>query len=228
MGLGGAGSAQLPCGCGPVRVGEPGSRHRRPLIFSSVAATAIILQHGLSRWQVCTFTGMKLFTRKPSDLRLVRRLPLPDRLALSMKDDTPVRMLDLLARDRDAEVRLHVAEHPGASFDTLARFVHDHDWSVRWAAAGNPVADRSLLVCFANDRDPRVVASAARNPNASKQLLCVLSAHKDPWVRLAVAESPFANDDDLVFLGRDEDKTVSEAAKSNLAGRSTASSKEGR
>ena len=29
-----------------------------PPFFFSVAATAIILQHGLSRWQVCTFTGM--------------------------------------------------------------------------------------------------------------------------------------------------------------------------
>lgn len=91
------------------------------------------------------------------------------KLNMARDPNTPVRKLDVLARDWDGGIRCAVASNPSAPpalLEKMLRKIGDdsfYGYNLRLNIAGNPSTPTSLLETFADDRDERVRQAAALN-----------------------------------------------------------------
>ena len=78
-----------------------------------------------------------------------------------MNINTPLRILEKLAKDADPTVRQAVAEHPQTSLETLRQLSEDDQVEVVVAVANHARCDRDLLEQLSFDeRDPAIRLAA--------------------------------------------------------------------
>lgn len=99
-------------------------------------------------------------------------------------------ILGQLAKSKNNEIRLRVAEDTNTPADVLSELSRD---SVRWVRANvannssTPVLD---LILLSHDREPMVRACVAKNPRTPVEIIEKLSHDPVWWVAQCVAEYP--------------------------------------
>lgn len=100
--------------------------------------------------------------------------------------------LSQLAKSKNSEIRLRVAEDTNTPADVLSELSRD---SVRWVRANvannssTPVLD---LIRLSHDREPMVRACVSKNPSTPLEIREQLSNDPISWVRQCVAENPYS------------------------------------
>ena len=74
----------------------------------------------------------------------VSKLSCDEKLKLAQNPNTSPETLNVLATDKNSNIRRLVAEHPNTSQETLAVLATDKYWGVRWEVARHP--NTSLIV----------------------------------------------------------------------------------
>lgn len=124
-------------------------------------------------------------------------------------------VLDILARDDDADVRAEVAGNQSTPSDILSMLAVDFNEEVRWNAGGNPNTNLDVLRLMAGDSDAYIRWSVARNHSTPKETLRTLSKDSDAYVRWKAAGNPSTPSDSLELLMLDRDTDVRIAATKN-------------
>jgi hypothetical protein len=118
--------------------------------------------------------------------------------------NTNTQTLDILASDKNADVRYDVATNINTSASVLEVLAKDNDWGVRKAVAENPNTKLITLDCLTNDMQWQVRSSAASNP-------CSRTSKK-----LAVAQKTSTSIPVLEYMVEYEEEIISAAAKETL------------
>jgi hypothetical protein len=125
---------------------------------------------------------------------------------------TPVvlakKLLLMLAKDKDDDVRETVAQSPHLPDKLLTLLANDVGHHVRGAVAENLVTPAELLSLLAMDGDWWVRRCVALNPNTPKELLKLLANDVSHFVRGAVAKNLVTPAELLSLLAKDEDIEV--------------------
>jgi hypothetical protein len=79
-----------------------------------------------------------------------------DRIKLANDHNTPLIILEILAKDSDTQVRSNVAVNKNTSLDLLEILAKDPDAQVRSNVASHRNTSESILECLASDLDVRV------------------------------------------------------------------------
>lgn len=112
----------------------------------------------------------------------------PVKRALAGRVNAAPELLDVLARDRDWETRLHVAGNPVTSEATLRQLANDPDPSVRITVISNPNCPSELLEqIYTCPSDLQLVRAAAANPKLPANVAHQWADHHEPNVRAAIA-----------------------------------------
>lgn len=143
-------------------------------------------------------------------------LELRTRLAKSVL--SPSWALVELSRDPLVVIRQHIASHPAASDEILARLALDNEASVRILVAICPRTPIRSLVTLGADRVTRIRQRVAANPNTPADVLMRLSADGEMAVRIVVARHPALPRSALEVLARDENQDVQRQANAVLQG----------
>ena len=163
------------------------------------------------------------------------------RRKLAFWTDTPLSVLDFLAKDQDAYVRESVAGNQSASATTLESLAKDPEDEVRKAVAVNSSTPSHVLEILSKDSDRqmreivaqrrrfatafdvlskdsdyRVRETVAVNPNTPIVILEALANDQSYIVRGAIAANPSTPVVILEALALDEDQYVSELASESL------------
>ena len=115
-------------------------------------------------------------------LRLARHKDAAVRMSLADNSNTPVVVLERLARD----VGWKVAENPNTPVAVLERLAGDKDRDVRWKVAENPNTPVVVLERLVDDEDWWVREAVASNPNTPEAVLEHLARNKEAWARKSV------------------------------------------
>jgi len=95
------------------------------------------------------------------------------------------RILDLLSRDKDPDIRFCVSFNSITPNDTLEKLSKDKSSQVRFSVASNKNASQNILEKLSKDKDYNVRRSVVENPNVSMEILEKLSKDKEVYVRRA-------------------------------------------
>lgn len=106
------------------------------------------------------------------------------RWAVAKNPHTPVKVLELLAKDEVNLVRALIATNPSTPTAVLEKFFSDEK-IVRDGLSGNPQTSEKLLKILSDDGDKMVRLRLAENPAISTELLTKLSKDLDPNVSKA-------------------------------------------
>jgi hypothetical protein len=136
------------------------------------------------------------------------------RRKLAFWTDTPLSVLDFLAKDQDAYVRESVAGNQSASATILESLAKDPEDDVRMALAGNQSASATTLESLAKDPEDEVRKAVAVNSSTPSHVLEILSKDSDRQMREIVAQRRrFATAFDV--LSKDSDYRVRETVAVN-------------
>ena len=116
------------------------------------------------------------------------------RRALGGNDSCPHEVLEYLASDIDAGVRVAVAGNPNSGRVEIQKLQTDDHPSVRAAVAGNPNSPTSILEQLATDSHVEVRAAVAGNPQSPERVLVSLAADNSS-VREALLTNPSCRSD---------------------------------
>lgn len=167
------------------------------------------------------------------EMLLVWRLNSGDsafKMAVACDSNTPVKVLDKLAKETSVTIRLEVAGNPSTSKDSLYLLSHDEDESVRKAALTrllklpgapsvsgviqNPNASPQLVASLAEDLEWRGVLTLFEN-DLDADVLAELAKTRNMNVRAKVARSESAGPATLTFLASDSVHHVRAAVANN-------------
>ena len=112
------------------------------------------------------------------------------RLHIAGNKSTPAQILSQLANDSQLRVRGYVARNPSTPTQILSQLANDSQFHVRRGVARNPSTPVQILSQFANDSQLRVRGYVARNPSTPVQILSELANDSDDDVRRSVARNP--------------------------------------
>lgn len=98
-------------------------------------------------------------------------------------ESTPIRRLQELAIDKDAEVRSSVARRADCPIGLQAALAHDRSQGVRCALAANEHLAAAVSEYLVRDRDSVVLKALARNAAVPEHVLAQLALHKREEVR---------------------------------------------
>ena len=128
--------------------------------------------------------------------------------------DTPLSVLDFLAKDPDAIVRESLAGNQSASATILESLAKDQDADVRESLAGNQSASATTLESLAKDPEDEVRKAVAVNSSTPSHVQEILLKDSDRQVREIVAQRRrFATAFDV--LSKDSDYRVRETVAVN-------------
>jgi len=102
-------------------------------------------------------------------------------------ENTPINILEKLAKDSKNTVREAVAGNHSTPSTTLTLLAKDREIFVRRNVASNPNTSREVLAELAKDDATLVIAALVENPNAPKDLLDKLASDSSETVRGAIA-----------------------------------------
>ncbi|MDR0379246.1 MAG: DUF2336 domain-containing protein [Candidatus Accumulibacter sp.] len=125
-------------------------------------------------------------------------------------DNTPESVLSLLVRDEDTEIRKRIASDKKTSPALLALLAKDENAEVRWYVAENENTSPEIWDALARDNDLQVrcgVAGSTRTP----EVLALLARDEECDVRVNVARNEHAPLDTLTILTTDGEARVREA-----------------
>lgn len=157
----------------------------------------------------------------PRTMLLVWRLNSGDselKMAVACDPNTPVKVLDKLAKETSVKIRLEISENPSTSKDSLYLLSHDEAESVRKAALArllkvsgvpsvsgaiqNPNFSPQLVASLAEDLEWRDVLTLFEN-DLDADVLSELAKARNPGVRAKVAASESAGPATLALLASD-------------------------
>ena len=155
------------------------------------------------------------------------------RAEIAINANTPVTILEELARDRDTvrqsvahnlnapksilqelakdinwRVRQAVASNPNTAENTLEELSWDNQWHIRVAVASNPSTPTRILDNFRWDNDRGMRQALAQNPNTPTAILKQLAFDKDFEIRQDVGRNPNIPMSVLETLVRDREFAV--------------------
>ena len=168
------------------------------------------------------------------------------RCHLAKTPDTPVSVIQALAKDKEPMVRIaainnhalpasarlsvigswqklsgdklvDLVRQPDAPLELLQVHVKCDDIDVRQAVAKHPSSPVSALETLAKDNKCSVRGVVAGNPATPQDLLEALSKDTDAWVRRCVAWNPATQQDLLEVLTKDTDAKVRQTARAVVA-----------
>jgi len=150
---------------------------------------------------------------KPSDLK---GMSITETIQVAENPNTPVSILEILAKNGDWRVRSDVASNPNTPVALLEVLAKNGYWRVRSDVASNPNTPVALLEVLAKDEVGYVKARVAGNPNTPVALLEVLAKDEGGYVKARVAENPNTPVSVLKFLTKDKNTYVRTAARRAL------------
>jgi hypothetical protein len=122
-------------------------------------------------------------------------------------------------RNMSYEKKYDLAGNPNTPVGVLEALAKDTISGIRWEVAGNTNTPVELLKVLSKDKDPEVRQEVAENHNTPVDVLAELSKDEDGGVRWRVAENPKSTDQILVRLfeteRRQKDRDVLEAIVKN-------------
>ena len=150
------------------------------------------------------------------EIRLVDGAERTHSSTISANPNCSIHLLELLAKDKDYDVRRSVAENPSCPeklrISLLEHLAKDEDRWIRRRVALNPSCPVTLLELLAKDEDSRVRNSVALNPSCPEKLrislLEPLAKDEESGVRRSVAENPSCPVHLLELLAKDKDSGV--------------------
>jgi hypothetical protein len=150
--------------------------------------------------------------------------------AVALNKTTPRILLEKLAEDEDATIRMHVAGNLNSTQEMLSALANDEEVSVRvWVAVNSNtpfqilsslISDKVVLIrekiserqditenmleILTKDEDATVRINVAKHPSTSFETLKLLMEDTDDKVRASVAENPKTSAEILDFLSKDK------------------------
>lgn len=137
------------------------------------------------------------------------------RMLLAERHDLPARIVDQLARDRDAKVLNALAANPALSEAQLRAMVAAHGPRVAAKAASNPSCPADLLLQLARQTPPvrRALRHITEHPNAPAEAL--LAGLSDERARRIAARHPTLPVETITQLLADVNASIAAAAAAN-------------
>ena len=132
------------------------------------------------------------------------------RAAFASATDTPVTVLEALAKDKDGEVRREVAKNPSTPVAVLEALARDNESDVRREVAKHPSTPVAVLEAQASDSESYVRESVAEHLATPVAVLEALAKDKERWVRAGVAKHPSTPVAVLEALAKDQEFSVRE------------------
>ena len=160
-------------------------------------------------------------------------------VSISMNLNTPIPILEILAKDSNEDVRSSVAQNPNTPTPVLELLAKDGFSDVRLRVAENPKTPTSVLehlglsellwvplahrrchnegqdLAWAKDADRHVRSEVAKNPNTPTSVLEHLDKDEYSGVRSNVANNPNTPISVLELLAKDEDSDVQSSVAQN-------------
>ena len=145
----------------------------------------------------------------------VEMLPQLARRNVANNPSTPVQILEMLATDKNAEVRYDVAKNPNTPVNILIQLSTDSKAWVRYDVAKNPNTPTNILSQLATDNDIGVRRNVAANPNTPIEILSKLATDNNHGVRYSIAANPNTPVEILVELATDHHSYVRQYIATN-------------
>ncbi|WP_145995425.1 hypothetical protein [Macromonas bipunctata] len=98
--------------------------------------------------------------------------------------------LSQLAKSKNSEIRLRVAEDTNTPADVLSELARDNVRWVRANVANNPNTSATDLIRLSQDTEPIVRACVSKNSSTPFEIIQQLASDPIPWVRQCIAENP--------------------------------------
>ena len=142
-------------------------------------------------------------------------------VSISMNLNTPIPILEILAKDSNEDVRSSVAKNPKTPTPVLELLAKDGVYFLT-SVAKNPNIPTSVLVTLASvlkllakDEDSSVRCRVAENPKSPTSVLELLAKDEDEDVRRRVAENTNTPTSVLELLAKDENSSVRSSVAEN-------------
>lgn len=106
------------------------------------------------------------------------------------RETDSMKILDVLSRDKNYDVRAEVAKNEHTAYGTLLRLAKlKYRW-VRTALASNKNTPKSVMTILSKEDDEYVLAELSKNIAIEQKQLLKLSKNKHRWVRWSVLQNP--------------------------------------
>lgn len=109
------------------------------------------------------------------------------RAYVASNPQTPLSILEKLAKDNNEQVRVGIAQNPNTPASILERLAKETSFDIRQAIAQNPNTPANLVVYL---QQLELARNAAQNPNTPPDELEVLASHDSNWILEPVAVNP--------------------------------------
>lgn len=127
--------------------------------------------------------------------------------ALGYKEISP-ELFTILARDKDNDVLISVAQHPNTPREALTALIKGKNTDVIWVVAGNENTPPETLAALAGYGNTAIQIAVAQNPKTPPEALDVLAMEEDIEILEAVAENPNTSPETLTALAKSKKQTV--------------------
>lgn len=127
--------------------------------------------------------------------------------ALGYKEISP-ELFTILARDKDNDVLISVAQHPNTPREALTALIKGKNTDVIWVVAGNENTPPETLAALAGYGNTAIRIAVAQNPKTPPEALDVLAMEEDIEILEAVAENPNTSPETLTALAKSKKQTV--------------------
>lgn len=125
------------------------------------------------------------------------------------------KVLQVLARNSDKDIRRKVASHPDMPSKLLENLTHDADYDVPHKAASNTNMSKETLEKLARSGDKSIRIGVAGNPNTPPHIINLLAEGCDEYIGRAVARNTSASVATLEKLAWHPVSEVRETVASN-------------
>ena len=127
--------------------------------------------------------------------------------ALGYREISP-EVFTILARDKDNDVLISVAQHPNTPREALTALIKGKNTDVIWVVAGNENTPPETLAALAGYGNTAIRIAVAQNPKTPPEALDVLAMEEDIEILEAVAENPNTSPETLTALAKSKNQTV--------------------
>ncbi len=127
--------------------------------------------------------------------------------ALGYREISP-EVFTILARDKDNDVLISVAQHPNTPPEALKALTKGKNTDVIWVVAGNENTPPETLAVLAGSGNTAIRIAVAQNPKTPPEGLAVLAMEEDIEILEAVAENPKTPPEALAVLAKSKKQTV--------------------